>query len=142
MLVGEAGVAGYVHFAYEFAVLHPGEIIRREAALRHRGKTTNSRIILLAIQLHLLLCVSALCDMVRPVQTTTTNGLRKNRITQKTRLRIVRGQLDVDAIILDDEEERNKVLASQGVDAEDANVRPVSRCSYVLTCDWLTEFEF
>ena len=64
--------------------------------------------------------------MVRNVQTTTTNGLRKNRITQKTRLHVVRGQLDADAIVLDDEEERNRVLASQGVDAEDANVRPVS----------------
>ncbi|KAF8479466.1 enhancer of polycomb-like-domain-containing protein [Gautieria morchelliformis] len=59
--------------------------------------------------------------MVRTVQTPTTNGLRKNRITQKTRLRVVRGALDEDAIILDDEEERNKVLASQGVDADDAN---------------------
>ena len=80
--------------------------------------------------------------MVRPVQTTTTNGLRKNRITQKTRLRVVRGQLDVDAIILDDEEERNKVLASQGDDAEDANVCPLSCSCHVLQYDWLTGFEF
>ncbi|KAF8585798.1 hypothetical protein K439DRAFT_1632364 [Ramaria rubella] len=59
--------------------------------------------------------------MVRNVQTTTANGLRKNRITQKTRLRVVRGQLDAESIVLDDEDERNRVLASQGVDAEDAN---------------------
>jgi hypothetical protein len=79
--------------------------------------------------------------MVRTVQTPTTNGLRKNRITQKTRLRVVRGALDEDAIILDDEEERNRVLASQGVDAEDANVRPISRWFHVARCDWLTEFK-
>lgn len=63
--------------------------------------------------------------MVRNVQATGATGLRKNRVTQKTRLRIVRGQLDADALVLDDEEERNKVLASQGVDAEDANVSRV-----------------
>ena len=80
--------------------------------------------------------------MVRNVHTTTTNGLRKNRITQKTRLRVVRGQLDADAIILDDEEERNRVLASQGVDAEDANVRPVSLCHHVAHRHWLAEFQF
>lgn len=38
-------MAGYDHFAHEFAVLHPGEIIRRLAALRHHGDTYNIRII-------------------------------------------------------------------------------------------------
>jgi len=76
--------------------------------------------------------------MVRNVQATTATGLRKNRVTQKTRLRVVRGQLDVEAVVLDDEEERNRVLASQGVDAEDANV---SGSSAVALPDWLADFE-
>ena len=66
--------------------------------------------------------------------TTTThapNGLRKNKITHKTKLRVIRGgELDesLAAFVLDDEEDRNKVSASQGVDADDANVSCICPC--------------
>ncbi|KAF8587580.1 hypothetical protein K439DRAFT_810742 [Ramaria rubella] len=47
---------------------------------------------------------------------------RNTRVTNKTQLRVVRGTIEADPIILDDEDdEKNRVLASQGVDEEDAN---------------------
>ena len=48
---------------------------------------------------------------------------RNTRVTNKTQLRIVRGSIEGDPILLDeDDEEKNRVLASQGVDDEDVNV--------------------
>ena len=83
------------------------------------------------------LCVSSLNDMVRNLHATTAAGLRKNRVTQKTRLRVVRGELDDEAILIDDEEERNRVVASQGVDAEDANVScSLGRGTWSIAIGW------
>ena len=79
--------------------------------------------------------------MVRNLQATTATGLRKNRVTQKTRLRVVRGELDAEAVLLDDDEEHNRVLASQGVDAEDANVSCSLGLLDVACSHWAVEFE-
>jgi hypothetical protein len=127
VLVGVAGQAG-VHLicariCYPTSRRESPKAGSAQASRRHDELTNNNN----RRPTTPLLCVSTLNDMVRNVQATTATGLRKNRVTQKTRLRVVRGQLDVEeAIVLDDEEERNRVLASQGVDAEDANVS--SRC--------------
>jgi hypothetical protein len=54
------------------------------------------------------------------------------RVTNKTRLKIVRGAIDADPIVLDEEEE--KARASQlvaGVDLDDANV-----CSFFFGIFW------
>lgn len=48
----------------------------------------------------------------------------RNRVTNKTRLKIIRGNIDADPLIIDEEEERARVIATSGVDAEDANVSP------------------
>ena len=48
----------------------------------------------------------------------------RNRITNKTRLKIHHGNLDVDALLIPDEDEEKNRLTNlvAGVDAEDANV--------------------
>ena len=48
----------------------------------------------------------------------------RNRITNKTRLKIHQGTLDADAILIPDEDEEKHRLTNlvAGVDAEDANV--------------------
>jgi enhancer of polycomb-like protein len=47
----------------------------------------------------------------------------RNRITNKTRLKIYQGPLDVDAFhITDEDEERHQLNLVAGLDAEDANV--------------------
>ena len=50
----------------------------------------------------------------------------RNRITNKTRLKIHQGSLDADAVLIPDEDEEKHRLTSlvAGVDAEDANVSP------------------
>lgn len=52
----------------------------------------------------------------------------RNRVTNKTRLKVVKGNIDADPIILDEDEERARVISTAGVDAEDANV------SFLLCC--------
>lgn len=48
---------------------------------------------------------------------------RNTRVTNKTLLRVVKGNIEADTILLDDEDdEKNKVLASHGVEEEDAHV--------------------
>jgi len=54
-------------------------------------------------------------------QTQGTTLRNRNRVTNKTRLKIVRGNIDADPLILDEEEERARVIATSGVDADDAN---------------------
>ena len=53
----------------------------------------------------------------------------RNRITNKTRLKIHQGSLDADAILIPDEDEEKYRLTNlvAGVDAEDANVSLISR---------------
>src|SRR5271154_4170382 len=48
----------------------------------------------------------------------------RNRITNKTRLKIYQGTLDADAVLIPDEDEEKHILNNlvAGVDAEDANV--------------------
>ena len=47
----------------------------------------------------------------------------RNRVTNKTRLNVIKGNIDADPIVLDEDEERARVVSTAGVDAEDANVR-------------------
>lgn len=47
----------------------------------------------------------------------------RNRVTNKTRLKVIKGNIDADPIVLDEDEERARVVSTAGVDAEDANVR-------------------
>ena len=53
----------------------------------------------------------------------------RNRITNKTRLKIHQGSLDADAILIPDEDEEKHRLTNlvAGVDAEDANVSATYR---------------
>jgi hypothetical protein len=52
-----------------------------------------------------------------------TSTLRnRNRVTNKTRLRIIAGNIDADPLVLDEDEEKARVVSTAGVDAEDANV--------------------
>lgn len=46
----------------------------------------------------------------------------RNRVTNKTRLKVIKGNIDADPIVLDEDEERARVVSTAGVDAEDANV--------------------
>ena len=47
----------------------------------------------------------------------------RNRVTNKTRLKIIKESIDADPIVLDEDEEKARVVSTAGVDAEDANVR-------------------
>jgi enhancer of polycomb-like protein len=46
----------------------------------------------------------------------------RNRVTNKTRLKIIKESIDADPIVLDEDEEKARVISTAGVDAEDANV--------------------
>jgi hypothetical protein len=64
----------------------------------------------------------------------------RNRVTNKTRLRVVTGNIDADPLVLDDDEEKARVLSTAGVDAEDANVSSIflqssSDASFIEDCD-------
>lgn len=83
-----------------------------------------------------------------------TAGLRNRyRVTNKSRLRIIKDTLDAENVVVDEDEERARVVSTAGVDAEDANVSlfPPSarrrRCcrrqcwgGNVAQCDWLPHF--
>ncbi|EMD31875.1 hypothetical protein CERSUDRAFT_119155 [Gelatoporia subvermispora B] len=45
----------------------------------------------------------------------------RNRVTNKTRLRIITESIDADPIVIDEDEEKARVVSTAGVDAEDAN---------------------
>ncbi|KAI5116776.1 hypothetical protein M0805_008731 [Coniferiporia weirii] len=45
----------------------------------------------------------------------------RNRVTNKTRLKVIKGNIDADPIVIDEDEERARVVSTAGVDAEDAN---------------------
>lgn len=62
--------------------------------------------------------------MAPRAQTAGNPSLRnRNRVTNKTRLKVIKGNIDADPIVLDEDEERARVVSTAGVDAEDANVR-------------------
>ncbi|KAF9221104.1 hypothetical protein BS17DRAFT_797325 [Gyrodon lividus] len=51
-----------------------------------------------------------------------TSTLRnRNRVTNKTRLKVVHGTIDADPLVLDEDEEKARIVSTAGVDAEDAN---------------------
>ncbi|KAH7886603.1 enhancer of polycomb-like-domain-containing protein [Phlebopus sp. FC_14] len=51
-----------------------------------------------------------------------TSTLRnRNRVTNKTRLKVVQGSIDADPLVLDEDEEKARIVSTAGVDAEDAN---------------------
>ncbi|KAL1943915.1 hypothetical protein VTO73DRAFT_3733 [Trametes versicolor] len=45
----------------------------------------------------------------------------RNRVTNKTRLKVIKDSIDADPIVLDEDEEKARVVSTAGVDAEDAN---------------------
>ena len=56
-------------------------------------------------------------------QPTANPSLRnRNRVTNKTRLKVIKENIDADPIVLDEDEERARVVSTAGRDAEDANV--------------------
>ena len=58
----------------------------------------------------------------------------RNRVTNKTRLKVIKESIDADPIVLDEDEEKARVVSTAGVDAEDANVsRFTLRCSLWAT---------
>lgn len=58
----------------------------------------------------------------------------RNRVTNKTRLKVIKESIDADPIVLDEDEEKARVVSTAGVDAEDANVRiSPSFCSSCAT---------
>ncbi|THV08426.1 hypothetical protein K435DRAFT_824921 [Dendrothele bispora CBS 962.96] len=60
--------------------------------------------------------------MPRPGPTAASTLRNRNRINNKSRLKIVKGNIDTDPIIPDEDEEKNRLLQSvAGVDQEDAN---------------------
>lgn len=66
-------------------------------------------------------CLSA-HDMPRNQNAGNLALRNRNRVTNKTRLKVIRGNIDADPIVLDEDEERARVVSTAGVDAEDANV--------------------
>ena len=75
----------------------------------------------------------------------------RNRVTNKTRLKVIKEAIDADPIVLDEDEEKARVVSTAGVDAEDANVSPfttsfdaasdVVEGPRVAPCDWLEPWE-
>lgn len=58
----------------------------------------------------------------------------RNRVTNKTRLKVIKESIDADPIVLDEDEEKARVVSTAGVDAEDANVsRSLFLCSLCAT---------
>lgn len=52
-----------------------------------------------------------------------TSTLRnRNRVTNKTRLKVIQGSIDADPLVVDEDEEKARIISTAGVDAEDANV--------------------
>ena len=76
----------------------------------------------------------------------------RNRVTNKTRLKVIKDSIDADPIVLDEDEEKARVVSTAGVDAEDANVSVF--CSFlvdvrvvvggprVARSDWLQAWDF
>lgn len=75
----------------------------------------------------------------------------RNRVTNKTRLKIIKESIDADPIVLDEDEEKARVVSTAGVDAEDANVSLISPLFLavgdvvgglrVSPCDWPQPWE-
>lgn len=57
----------------------------------------------------------------------------RNRITNKTRLKIIHGNVEADPFGLEEDEEKARVISTAGVDAEDANVS-LSLAASLVVC--------
>lgn len=66
-------------------------------------------------------CLSA-HDMPRNQNGGNLTHRNRNRVTNKTRLKVIKGNIDADPIVLEEDEDRIRVVSTAGVDAEDANV--------------------
>lgn len=69
--------------------------------------------------------LNALHDMPRNHNLGTSALRNRNRVTNKTRLKVVHGNIDADALSFDEDEEKARIVSTAGVDAEDANVSPL-----------------
>ena len=90
------------------------------------------------IQIVVDLLFDAFCPLIHdmPRNPPATSTLRnRNRITNKTRLKIYQGSLDADAVLIPDEDEEKHLLTNlvAGVDADDANVGIVSTYPYATS---------
>ena len=62
-------------------------------------------------------------DMLHAMQPHPSTLHNCNRVTNKTRLKVIRDTIEADSVVLDEDEEKARVVSTAGVDAEDANVR-------------------
>ncbi|GBE89019.1 Enhancer of polycomb-like protein [Sparassis crispa] len=60
-------------------------------------------------------------DMPRNHNAGPSTLRNRNRVTNKTRLKVITESIDADPIVLDEDEEKARVVSTAGVDAEDAN---------------------
>ncbi|OBZ78426.1 Enhancer of polycomb-like protein 1 [Grifola frondosa] len=60
-------------------------------------------------------------DMPRAHAPAPSTLRNRNRVTNKTRLKVIQDVIDADSIVLDEDEEKARVVSTAGVDAEDAN---------------------
>ncbi|CAL1709115.1 unnamed protein product [Somion occarium] len=58
--------------------------------------------------------------MPRPHNAGPSTLRNRNRVTNKTRLKVIKESIDADPIVLDEDEEKARVVSTAGVDAEDA----------------------
>ena len=68
-----------------------------------------------------------------------STGLRNRyRVTNKTRLKVIKGDIDAESVLVDEDEERARVVSTAGVDAEDANVSSSLCADCCRFCGWST----
>ena len=89
----------------------------RSAAAAHNDKLKHSTPILLYFS-----ASSALHDMPRNHNAGTSTLRNRNRVTNKTRLKIFLGSIDDDSLVYEETPTLGLFADAQGVDAEDANV--------------------
>lgn len=65
--------------------------------------------------------------MPRNEQSKSTSLRSRQRITNKTRLRVVVGSIDAETVTIGEDDGRGVLHSTQGVEAEDAAVRRLSR---------------
>lgn len=95
-------------------------IFRPQRRRCHRQRPPLSYCFLLSVNSSFSL--NALHDMPRNHNLGTSALRNRNRVTNKTRLKVVHGNIDADALSFDEDEEKARIVSTAGVDAEDANV--------------------
>ncbi|KAI0065205.1 hypothetical protein BV25DRAFT_146653 [Artomyces pyxidatus] len=101
-----AEVLGRIPTPYSFAVSSP------------LSTTTTAPSTARTLSFHLL--IPTLRDMPRANAVVPSALRNRNRVTNKTRLRIIKGDIDADLAFTEDDE-KARVVSTAGVDAEDAN---------------------